>query len=262
VTQAINSPALTYQPSRSLPARLERRVVQWRTASRLPGPRRPIVSFTFDDFPKSAGDTGADIVEGIGGRACFYACSSMAGIQTVSGEMFDSQDIAALTRAGHEIGGHTRSHLDCARAGLEDVLSDISGGIEDLRAMGLRDPVRQFAYPFGETGYGLKRALADRFDGARGILGGLNGPGNDRVQLRAVELDGDEDSLPRALSLLEEAMRRPAWMIVFTHDVRAKPGPWGVQPAILRKLAHAVRDAGAAVLTPSQAIDEITGGAP
>ena len=61
----------TYVPSRSLPAKVQRRVVQWRRACQAEvAPDRPVISFTFDDFPKSALN-GADIVEKHGGRAGF-----------------------------------------------------------------------------------------------------------------------------------------------------------------------------------------------
>ena len=219
-----------------------------------------MVSFTFDDFPKSAADTGAEIVEEVGARACYYACSSMAGTRTVCGEMFDDRDLAALSRAGHEIGAHTHSHLDCARAGLDEVVSDITQGLEGLRAMGHAAPVQHFAYPFGETRFEVKRALAGRFRSARGVLSGLNSRGNDRMQLRAVELDSDEASLPRALAAIETAMREKAWLVVFSHDVSDAPGPWGVTPAALRKVARAARDAGAALLTPGEALERIEGG--
>ena len=52
-----------YAPSRALPAQVQRRVTMWRKANRAQvAPDRPVVTFTFDDFPKSALN-GADIVE-------------------------------------------------------------------------------------------------------------------------------------------------------------------------------------------------------
>lgn len=257
----VAEPQSAYQPSRSLPARVGRRIVQWRAAAPLAtAPAEAMISFTFDDFPKSAADTGAEILESVGARACFYACSSMAGTQTVCGEMFDERDLASLSRAGHEIGGHTRSHLDCARAGLDEVIADISHGLEDLRAMGHGEPIRSFAYPFGETRLDVKRALAQQFQTARGVLSGLNGRGSDRMQLRAVELDSDTASLPRALSAIEQAVRDSAWLVVFSHDIREQHGPWGVAPAILRRVVRAAHDAGLAFVTPGEAIDRIEGG--
>ena len=45
----------TYSPSRSPTAKVQRRVVQWRRACTAEvAPDRPVITFTFDDFPKSA----------------------------------------------------------------------------------------------------------------------------------------------------------------------------------------------------------------
>jgi peptidoglycan/xylan/chitin deacetylase (PgdA/CDA1 family) len=43
---------------------------------RLPG-NAPMVSFTFDDVPKSAATVGATILEEYGGRATFYVAGSL-----------------------------------------------------------------------------------------------------------------------------------------------------------------------------------------
>ena len=81
----------TYSPSQSPPARMQRRVVQWRTACQAEvAPDRPVVTFTFDHFPKSA-INGADIIEKHGGRAGFYACTTLMNQRSpVMGEMFDA----------------------------------------------------------------------------------------------------------------------------------------------------------------------------
>ncbi|MEO7776772.1 MAG: polysaccharide deacetylase family protein [Fibrobacteria bacterium] len=52
------------------------------------------------------------------------------------------------SRAGIEIGGHTRSHPSLARVSAEECECEIRDGVEDLRREGF--PVRAFAYPFGE----------------------------------------------------------------------------------------------------------------
>lgn len=251
----------TYSPSRAPLARLQRRWTQWHCASPLQGAiRRPIVSFTFDDFPRSAADTGAEILDGFGARGCFYAASGFAGRPSPSGDMFTADDLTALSQAGHEIGAHTHGHLDCARTGSEAALADIDRNLSTLQAMGAVTPIRQFAYPYGETDFRLKRALAGRFRAARGVLPGVVRPNADRMQLRAFEINGRDWTLRRALNAIEAAAHRPAWIILFTHDVRARPSEWGTTPGALRQLVATAHDAGAALLSPSTALAEIEGG--
>ncbi len=252
--------ALPYRPDVSLPARLRRRLVQWRTAARLnAAPTRTLVSVTFDDFPRSAADNGASLLEAYGGRGGFYACTGLEGRCNASGELFSADDIVALDRAGHEIGGHGNHHMDCAQAPVEQALSDISLNLQRLRQMGLQTPVRQFAYPYGETRPELKLALRGRFDAARGVLAGVNRRGADLMQLRAFELDGDETSHDRCLDAIERAARQPAWLVIFTHDVCGRPSPFGTTPSALRAILRKVRDTGAVLRTPSEALAEIRG---
>ena len=192
----------TYVPSRSPPARVQRRVVQWRKACQAEvAPDRPVITFTFDDFPKAALN-GADIVERHGGRAGFYACTSLAGQRSpVMGEMFDGATLAELRARGHEIGAHTHTHLDCARARLDRVERDIGENLVALSEMGHDETVSAFAFPYGETTYSAKRWVGDVFATGRGILPGVNVGECDRSQLRAVDL--------RTAQLQHRCLRRP-----------------------------------------------------
>ena len=249
----------SYQPNRSLAAKINRRMTQWRAASPLASaPKRAIVTFTFDDFPISAADTGADIIESFGGRAGYYACTGLSGQSNATGELFRDTHLHALVKAGHEIGAHTHNHLDCSRASPKDAVEDIDLNLQRLKAMGHTEPVRQFAYPYGETRTGLKRKLVGKFDSVRGILPGVNGAGSDAMQLRALEFEPDEATTARAAAAIQAAATTPSWVIIFTHDVSSTPSPFGTTPTALRSLAKQARDSGAAILTPSAAFSELS----
>src|ERR1700742_3510772 len=85
----------------------------------------PMVSFTFDDIPKSAATTGAEILERHGVRGTFYVSGDLLGKKSSPHwEAADAPDIAGLHRKGHEIGCHTFSHrrtcdLDAASLAAE-----------------------------------------------------------------------------------------------------------------------------------------------
>ena len=244
-----------YTPDRSLTAKIRRRLTQWQTVQPLrAAPARTFVSFTFDDFPKSAADTGAEIIEAAGGKACFYACTGMTGTVTEVGEIFADTDIIALERAGHEIGAHTETHVDCARAPVDEILESIRVNLTRLKEMGYTAPVRQFAYPYGETRREVKRTLSPQFDAARGVLAGINNKGSDLMQLRALELDRNDWTIERAAAALNTAARKPTWIVFFTHDITEKPSPYGTTPNNLKRLARLARDSGADIVTPSQAL--------
>ena len=85
----------------------------------------PMVSFTFDDIPKSAATTGAGILEDHGARGTFYVSGGLVG--TTSSPDWAAVDAPGHRRPasqGHEIGCHTFSHqracdLDAASMAAE-----------------------------------------------------------------------------------------------------------------------------------------------
>ena len=241
-----------YTPSRTPVAKVQRRVVQWRRACAAQvTPDRPIVTFTFDDFPKSALN-GADVIEKHGGRAGFYACTSQMGMRSpIMGEMFDTATLAELRSRGHEIGAHTHTHLDCARARLEKVERDIGENLVALSEAGHDETVSAFAFPYGETSYPAKRWVGDVFTTGRGILPGANVGEVDRAQLRAVELGSMAMHRRRALAALKTCIETNGWLFFFTHDVGANPTSYGAPVDLLDELAQRAVEAGAVLAGPT-----------
>lgn len=242
-----------HNPSRTLPAKLKRRLTQWRHAAptSISGEHFN-VSFTFDDFPKSAVN-GADIVEAHGGRAAFYACTKMIGTTGPYGEMFDIPTMLDLEERGHEIGAHTHSHIDCALTSRKTVLSDIQENLDQLAKSGLKNKPTSLAYPYGETLYNTKKEVVKNFQLCRGILPGINIGKVDRAQLRCFELNGNLSTTQRAQSAIEEAKNTGGWVIIFTHDVSPTPTEFGTTSAVIEDLCKRSVDAGATLSTPSQA---------
>lgn len=242
----------TYTPSRSPTAKVQRRVVQWRRACTAEvAPDRPVITFTFDDFPKSALN-GADVLEKHGGRGGFYACTSMMGMRSpVMGEMFDAGTLAELRRRGHEIGAHSHSHLDCARSRLEKVERDIGENLVALSEAGHDETVSAFAFPYGETSYSAKRWVGDVFTTGRGILPGVNVGEVDRSQLRAVELGSSAMHRRRALAALKSCIETNGWLFFFTHDVGPAPSAYGAPVGLIEELAQRALDEGAVLAGPT-----------
>ncbi|HWA01825.1 MAG TPA: polysaccharide deacetylase family protein [Caulobacterales bacterium] len=246
--------AEAYAPPRSLAAKVQRRLTQWRAAhlAHLVFDR-PILSVCFDDFPRSAATHGAPILERYSGRGTFYASADLALKDGPCGPGFSADDLARLHRAGHEIGCHTFSHSDCARMRAYDVLVDIARNRDALAQMGHAAPLRTLAYPYGETSPALKAALPPRLGSARGIQPGLNAGRTDLAQLRAYALFGD--GLARAHRALERGARANAWVIAFTHDVADAPSPWGTHMEDFRAFIVRARDAGFMLAPVSAALE-------
>ena len=108
-----------------------------------------MISFAFDDVPASATETGAAILERRGLEGTYFIAAALAGSEAVTGRMASADAVRRLAEAGHEIGCHTYSHLDCGQAAPCDAVEDVARNAETLEAWGvgaadhLRLPVRR-----------------------------------------------------------------------------------------------------------------------
>ncbi len=243
-----------YRPDRSLPAKIGRRMTQWRAAQpMLHTPEQAIVSFTFDDFPKSAVEHGASALEAIGALGTFYACTGMLGHENIMGQLYTAEDLDRLRSAGHEIAAHTQTHLDCGQVSADTVRGEITENITNLKALVPDIEVSDFAWPYGETTYKAKASVGDLVTTGRGILPGINRKGSDLMQLRSCELTPQAATIKRAKQAIEKAVLIGGWVTIFTHDIRSDPSPFGTTPEAFMSLAKFARDSGARILPMQQA---------
>ncbi|MEQ1808857.1 MAG: polysaccharide deacetylase family protein [Terricaulis sp.] len=245
---------VAYAPRRDLVSKVRRRMTQHYAArpAKLAF-ERPVLSITFDDFPASAADAGARVLERHGARGTYYVSSGMAGIDGPCGMGYTQPDIARLVASGHEIGCHTSTHADCAQQDIFATLEDLARNRDALLQMGAPAP-RTHAYPYGETKGAMKDNLPPRFMSARGILPGLNVGAADLAQLRAYPLFG-AGGMQRMLNALKLGAKRKAWVIGFTHDISDTPSDWGTSANDLDLILREARTLGYEVLPVTAALE-------
>ena len=239
-----------YSADASLKGKLRRRIcrLQARRAARAcPG---PMVSFSFDDAPVSAAVEGARILDARGVKGTWFISMGLAGRDGPMGPNADAAELRALIGAGHEIGCHTFSHLDCGQAPAGLAAGDVERNRQALQALGAPEPV-SFAYPYGDVSGPAKAALATRFGLLRALHHGLIAEGADLNQAPAVGIEGP-DGEATARRWLKRALDRRAWLILYTHDVRDDPSPYGCTPAALERLVDEAIAAGAEVVTVAE----------
>lgn len=236
-----------YRADPSLKGKLRRRLA--RLTHRRPARLAldgPVVSFTFDDAPESAVEAGATILEAAGARGTYYLCAGLMGQDGPMGRFADAGQAARLADAGHEIACHTFSHLDCGRATGAEIGADADRNADALAELAPR--VRHFAYPYGDVSPRAKAALHARYGSLRGLHKGLVRDGSDLNQLPAVGIEG-EDGEAVAAAWIDRAAAERAWLILYTHDVRETPSPFGCTPGALERLVERARGAGARIET-------------
>src|SRR6266404_852567 len=106
---------------------------------------RSIVSFTFDDFPKSAYRRGGEILSRYGARGTYYASFKLLGSTDATGEYFERADIEDLLGEGHELGCHTFSHRNHLLQRASLIRREFDQNEAEYRALKQSGVLRNFA---------------------------------------------------------------------------------------------------------------------
>jgi peptidoglycan/xylan/chitin deacetylase (PgdA/CDA1 family) len=216
------------------------------------GNQGPIVSFCFDDFPRTAYTVGGALLKSFGACGTYYAAFGLMNTSNDLGDQLRHEDIDSLLADGHELGSHTFSHISCRSVSLKSFKNDVLMGRNAIRDRTGCDPVN-FAYPYGHVTVSSKKAIGAQMGSCRGIYGGINELTADLNLLLANSLYGDVDQFYRAKSLLSENVRRKGWLIFYTHDVRRNPSPFGCTPALLDQTISLAEKGGCRILPVKEA---------
>lgn len=204
-----------------------------------------VVSFTFDDFPRSAWTEGGAILEQHDCRGTYYAAMGLAGTENHLGPMFHSEDLRDIHARGHEIACHTFSHLDCSRAPAAEIAVEIDrNGAALSRGLDGAMPIN-FAYPYGAVSLAAKRALAPRFVACRGTGRGINHGAVDLADLLSTAIYDQTFDQAALRRLIDGNRERGGWLIFYTHDVRETPSDFGCTPLQLKAVVARAARAGA-----------------
>ena len=204
----------------------------------------PLVSFTFDDVPDTAGSAGAAILEELGFRGTYYIAAGTCGTDDRFWRVIDGEDVRALHRRGHEIGCHTFSHVNVETLSAAAMDAECRRNEAALQALCGDVAIRNFCFPFGRLTLSRKLQLQRRFDTCRGVYEGINAGTVDLGLLRVIELYDRTLTAEKLRRVVAETRSRNGWLIFYTHDVADPPSWIGCSPALLRHVAETVRSAG------------------
>lgn len=213
----------------------------------------PIVSFSFDDFPRTAYTTGGQILKSYGIRGTYYVAPELIGTSNTLGDQMTAEDIDAALEEGHEIGSHTFGHLSCRRVSWKAYEEDVMRGRDVLRKKTGAD-IGSFAYPFGHLSFVSKGRIGAQMSSCRSIYPGINGPITDLNLLRANSLYGDATQLAKAASLLRINAKQCGWLIFYTHDVRPNPSAWGCTSELLERTIALASEGGFQILPVGEVV--------
>ena len=220
-------------------------------------PAGKYVSLCFDDFPQSAAQVAAPMIEARGWRATWYVAGSFMDTEEANfGTMFSAEDLKRLHQNGHDFGCHTFDHVDCREAELEEIRDQCERSEAFLAEYGINE-IKSFAFPFGTADLEAKRTMLRSDLALRGVKPGTNRGQADLGMLRACGLQDNCNGTGNAKAEIDGLAKTDGWVIIFTHDVRANPSYWGVTPEDYQDLLDHIERSGAEVVTVGEMTDRI-----
>ena len=253
------------QSMRPLDGLISKIVGRWKRASALVLARRPfrlhnrqsLISFTFDDFPRSALLAGGTMLERHGAVGTYYVALGLRGKIAPTGEMFHREDIQSLLARGHELGCHTFTHCHSYDTPPSHFERSI---IENQRALQALAPGARFntlSYPISCPRPGTKRRSAKYFFGCRGGGQRYNSGTVDLNHLSAFFLEQSRDDREAIKELIDANYCAGGWLIFVTHDICDDPTRFGCSPAFFEEIVRYSVSSGARILSMSEALESV-----
>jgi peptidoglycan/xylan/chitin deacetylase (PgdA/CDA1 family) len=214
---------------------------------------RPLVTFTFDDAPASACETGALLVEKYQARATYYISGGGCGVMSPGGRLAGAAQVKSLSAKGHEIGCHTYSHACVAGVSHDALIAELERNRSFLHGLDADISLRNFAYPYGDLSFAAKHRLERRFDSCRSLLPGVNVEIADLGALKSCELQNASIDREGVRKIVAETVHRSGWLIFVSHDVENEPSRFGISPELL-EFALETACAGCRIVTIGEAL--------
>jgi peptidoglycan/xylan/chitin deacetylase (PgdA/CDA1 family) len=220
----------------------------------------PLISFTFDDFPRSALHVGGRILRSHGAVGTYYVALGLMNRDEPVGRICNADDLADLLAVGHELGCHTYGHHDAwatpPRLFEESILAN-------RRALGRLLPGATFetmSYPINSPRPGAKRRAGRHFACCRGGDQRINVGTMDLSYLRAFFLEQSRERPAAVWEAIERNRQERGWLIFATHDVSPRPSPFGCTPEFFGEAVRRALASGARILPVARALAAACGG--
>jgi peptidoglycan/xylan/chitin deacetylase (PgdA/CDA1 family) len=222
-------------------------------------PPRPMISFTFDDAPKTAFKTGGAILGAHGAKATFFVSLGLLGLETEVGEIASQDDLLDAVNQGHELGCHTYDHLDAWYCSKDNYIASVTENQLALDKLLPGQRFNTFAYPKSGATLSVKYPLQKLFTCCRGGGQTANVGMTDLNMLKACFLDKrakvDLDFLKK---LIDYNAEHKGWLIFATHDVTDNPSPYGCTTEFFTEVVDYSARSGAVLLTVKDACMQLT----
>jgi peptidoglycan/xylan/chitin deacetylase (PgdA/CDA1 family) len=228
----------------------------------------PLISFTFDDFPRSAFVNAGAILGRYGVLGTYYVSLGLAGKQSQMGPMYHTEDLIELSRLGHELGCHTFGHCHSWNTPPNIYEKAILDNQQALNEVLPGTAFQTFSYPFSGPRLPVKQVAGRHFLCCRG--GGLragrfllrhhaggqtfNSGTTDLNLLCAFFLEQSREDPEAVKHLIDQNAQERGWLIFATHDVCDSPSRFGCTLNFFEQVVQWSLESGAQILPVVEAV--------
>lgn len=220
----------------------------------------PVISFTFDDFPKSALSTGGTILTRYQFAGTYYVSLGILGHDSPSGRLCESNDLVTALEQGHELGCHTFAHCHSWNTSRSEFRNAILQNRETMNRLVPGTTFQSLSYPMSEPSPATKLEASKHFLCCRSGGQSINTGIVDANQLSSFFLEKKRDSIQEIRNLIDLNHSMRGWAIFATHDVSPNPSSYGCTPAFFENVVSYAKESGALVLPVVRAFEMIARG--
>lgn len=237
---------------RSLSAVLCRRPVEMKN-------RVPLISFTFDDFPRSALEVGGQILRAHGVAGTYYVSLGLLNRDEPTGRICSSTELTEVLAQGHELGCHTFGHCDAWETDSCSFEESIMANRLALKQILPAADFMTMSYPISMPRPDTKRRTGKHFAACRGGGQKFNLGTVDLNYLQAFFLEQSRDTPDAIWEMIDRNRIAGGWLIFATHDVTPRPTRFGCTPEFFDEVVSRTVKSGATVLPVAQALSLVRG---
>jgi peptidoglycan/xylan/chitin deacetylase (PgdA/CDA1 family) len=217
----------------------------------------PVVSFTFDDFPRSALLNAGAILRERGFAGTYYASFGLMGKQAPTGEIFELADLDELVRQEHELACHTFDHYDSWETDPAEFEASIQRNQQAMAELWPGMKLKSHSYPISWPRPETKQRVSCYYECARGAGQTFNAGIIDLNYLKAFFIEQSRDNFEAIRQTIDSNARAKGWLIFATHDVCGSPTRFGCTPDLFERVVECSAKSGAAVLPVRTALQRI-----
>lgn len=220
-------------------------------------PAQPIISFTFDDFPRSALHQGGAILKQHGQLGTFYVALGLMDTDIPAGRAFSKEDLFQVVADGHELGCHTYAHCHSWNTAPSVFEASIIENQRELQKLIPGAEFKSLSYPIAWPRPQTKQRTEKYFNCCRSGGPTFNLGAADANNLQATFIEKHLENPASMLRLIEETCQSRGWLIFATHDVTEKPSPFGCTPGLFEEVVRAAVNSGAQVMPVGAAWEKL-----